>query len=240
MPCRRLEPGTRPVLAPAPARRRYRHRHRHWCRNRTSRRGSATHALGPRGAQWFHSCDLANLNPKHYLFEHFFTVPVPKPDASASAPSEAPCLDVTDLTAAMSPAPSHTQRRACVPWLQACPACEETLAAFTHTTGGNGPRGNALDIASREHVKQMEMQVKDVVTAALEKRDNRSRAHGRPPLNKAERGFAHRTAINAMQSLLAQHRVRTSMLLLLLPATVAEQAREAAMRALAGARVSRG
>ena len=215
-------------------------------------------------------------------------------DAPSSTPLEPPCptASVVDLhpaaggrataggVAAREPVlPRRADRRllgraagasacAAAHVAAACPACEATLAAFTHVSGGNGPTGvGPLSRAAEQHARRWRAQIVAAVAAALERRDNRSRARTRAPLTAEERtaafdaalglvapcggasrpdgarGRRSRTALCgdglrvAGRSALRCHTAlcplgRSAVLLLLQPAAVVEQAREAAMRAL--------
>ena len=245
---------------------------------------------------WFHSCNAPLTD--HYLSPHFFTVRVRPGHATAEEgghvstplPLEPACpsSSVVDLRpaagglvtaegiAARAPlVPRRADRRllgraadasACV--AAACPACEATLAAFTHVSGGNSPNGvGPLSRAAEEHMRRSRLQIEAAVAAALERRDNRSRARGRAPLTAAERtaaldaalgsvapcggasrpggarGRRSRTALCGDGQRMAGRGAlrcptalcplgRSPMLLLLQPAAVVEQARDAAMRAL--------
>ena len=247
---------------------------------------------------WFHSCNLRTLVTDHYLSPHFFTVRVRRPDATAEEgrdastplPLEPPCptSSVVDLhpaagglvtaggIAAREPLVSHRADRrllgraadasACV--AAACPACEATLAAFTHVSGGNSPTGvEPLSHAAEEHARRSRLRIEAAVAAALERRDNRSRARGRAPLTVAERTAAFDAALGSVapcggssrpggargrrsRTALCRdgqrvagsgalrcptalcHLGRSAVLLLLQPAALVEQARDAAMRAL--------
>ena len=140
---------------------------------------------------------------------------------------------------------------------------------------GNGPTGvGPLSRAAEEHARRWRAQIEAAVAAALERRDNRSRARARAPLTAEERtaafdaalglvapcawrlarsrpdgarGRRSRTALCgdglrvAGRSALRCHTAlchlgHSAVLLLLQPAAVVEQAREAAMRALTGGR----
>ena len=248
---------------------------------------------------WFHSCNLGALVTNHYLSPHFFTVRVRPPhataeegsDASTPLPLEPPCptSSVVDLRpaagglvtaggiAAHEPlVPRRADRRllgraadasACV--AAACPACEATLAAFTHVSGGNSPTGvRPLSHAAEEHARRSRLQIEAAVAAALERRDNRSRARGRAPLTAEERTAAFDAALGSVAPCggassrpggargrrsstalcgdgqrvagsgalrcptVLCHLGRSAVLLLLQPAAIVEQARDAAMRAL--------
>jgi hypothetical protein len=75
-------------------------------------------------------------------------------------------------------------------------ACEATLAAFAHVSGGNGPTGvGPLSRAAEEHARRWRAQIEAAVAAALERRDNRSRARARAPLTAEERTAAFDAAL---------------------------------------------
>jgi len=171
---------------------------------------------------WFHSCDLGALVTTHHLSEHFFTVLVRRPHAtaegSAPAPSqlEPPCSSSSEVdlrsaagggSVAREPlVPRRADRRllgraadvsACL--TAECPACEATLAAFTHVSGGNGPTGvRPLSRAAEEHAQRLRLRIEAAVAAALERRDNRSRARGRVLLTAEERTAAFDSALGSV------------------------------------------
>ena len=79
-------------------------------------------------------------------------------------------------------------------------ACEATLAAFAHVSGGNGPTGvgplsEPCRRGSEEHARRWRAQIEAAVAAALERRDNRSRARARAPLTAEERTAAFDAAL---------------------------------------------
>ncbi len=136
-----------------------------------------------------------------------------------------------------------------------CPGCDEALSSFTHVTGGHGPAGaEALSHALAEHSRGVAAQIDAAVTAALARRDNRSRARGRPPLTADERGAALDAAVAVLErqfvgggrrraaggssgvvALLLRLRrgcCTGSALLLVQPADLIERARDEAVRAL--------